>query len=362
MAIKLPNPFKRSRPIEQRSSYLDILTEAAYKAVEGRTSTADALAVVESCSSLIADPFLVASVDGRPVANTTLHDMARSLLRRGECVYALDVVDGELELLRACAWDVQGSVPSSSRWIYRLDIPTPQTIISRTLPAEAVIHVRLDSQAVAPWRGRAPWQSADLTADAMALMEKAIGDESRIYAGRVWIAPDGASQAQAQAMANTVAALKGGKQVVAETTAAGFGQGAAAAPPSSKDWRPEPSGPKHDAGNVQMRGQLEDSISAAYGIAPAYHNRQATAPALREVKRLAFLDRTIPLASLIAEELADKLDSPNYRIHWPNLADQSVDVHLRIRAAKDASEIGLPMLTLGLPEPTQTPEPVRVPI
>ena len=35
-------------------------------------------------------------------------------------------------------------------------------------------------------------------------LRRSIGDESHIYAGRVWIAPDGASQAQIDAMGRTV--------------------------------------------------------------------------------------------------------------------------------------------------------------
>ena len=122
-------------------------------------------------------------------------------------------------------------------------------------------------------------------------------------------------------MGRTVALLKGGGQVVSETTAQGFGQGAIAAPPAAKDWKAEHTGPSHVVGNVQMRDSLENAIAGAYGVAPAYLNRQATAPALAATKRLAFLDRTLPLAAKIAEELALKLDSPGYRIHWPNLAE-----------------------------------------
>ena len=180
--------------------------------------------------------------------------MARDLLRRGNSVWALDVVDGQLELHRACAWAIEGNSPNPARWQYRLDIATPSAIITRALPAESVIHVLTDALPESPWAGRAAWQSAPLTARASAELEKSIGDESRIYAGRVWIAPDGATQGQITAMVKTVQLLKGGGQVISESTAQGFGQGSIAAPPTSKDWRAEHTGPGHDVGNVQMRG------------------------------------------------------------------------------------------------------------
>ena len=248
------NPFRR-RASETRASYANAALTAALDAATGKIdATADALAVVESCTSLIADPFLVARVSGRPVPPGQLHQMARDLLRRGNSVWALDVVDGELELYRACAWAIEGNSPNPARWQYRLDIATPSALITRILPADSVIHILTDAPAESPWAGRAPWQSAPLTARASAELEKSIGDESLIYAGRVWIAPDGASQGQIQAMARTVELLKGGGQVISETTSQGYGQGSIAAPPAAKDWRAEHTGPRHDVGNVQMRG------------------------------------------------------------------------------------------------------------
>ena len=200
------------------------------------------------------------------------------------------------------------------------------------------------------WYGKAPWQSASLSSETLAELERGVRDESKIINGRVWTAPDGASQAQAQAMANTLNIIKGGKMAVAESTALGFGQGAAAAP--KLDWVPTSVGQNHQPGNVAMRDSVEASIAAAYGVPAAYLNMNATAPALREVKRLAFLNRTIPLSSLMAEELTEKLSAP-VAIDWPNLADQSIDVHLRARAASAAAELvpdSATLLTLvGLP-------------
>ena len=175
-----------------------------------------------------------------------------------------------------------------------------------------------------------------MTARASAELEKSIGDESLIYAGRVWIAPDGASQGQIQAMARTVELLKGGGQVISETTSQGYGQGSIAAPPAAKDWRAEHTG-------------------------PAYHNVQATAPALAATKRLAYLNKTVPLAAFIAAELAIKLDSPGYSITWADLASQSVDVQLRAQAAVrlvEAAQGATPEILelVGLPvAPTPAP-------
>ena len=184
----------------------------------------------------------------------------------------------------------------------------------------------------------------------MAEIERGIRDESRILNGRVWVSPDGSSEAQNQAMASSIRALKGGRQVVAETTAAGFGAGSKAAPRT--DWKPIDTGQHHQPGNVNMRDSVQASLAAAYGVPAAYMSMSATAPALREAKRLAFLNKTLPLAALLTEELREKLGGET-SITWPNLADQSIDVHLRARAASAAGELVQDKATLlelvGLP-------------
>ena len=136
-------------------------------------------------------------------------------------------------------------------------------------------------------------------------------------------------------MGNTIRALKGGNQVVAESTAGGYGQGKVAAP--VRDWNPVSTGQNHPQGNSFMRTQVEWSLAAAFGIPASYFNPNGTAPALREAKRMAYLNKTLPLAALFVEELTEKLDQ-DVRISWSNLADQSVDVHLRARGAAALAE------------------------
>ena len=158
------NPFRRRRA-EHRASYANAYLQAALDAALGNSADAgaDAVAVVESCSSLIGDPFLVARISGRSIPSSHLHQMARDMLRRGNSVWALDVVDGELELQRACSWAVESTSPNPARWLYKVDIATPSAMVSKVLPADSVIHLMMDSQPESPWQGRAPWQSAPLT-------------------------------------------------------------------------------------------------------------------------------------------------------------------------------------------------------
>ena len=55
------------------------------------TPEAQALAVIESCVSLISDPFLQATVEGFPIRPRELHDIARDLLLTGNGVRLIEL-------------------------------------------------------------------------------------------------------------------------------------------------------------------------------------------------------------------------------------------------------------------------------
>ena len=132
-----------------------------------------------------------------------------------------------------------------------MELSVPSGTIKQSFPAASVVHIRLGSNPDKPHIGLAPWQCARLSSEAMATIEQGIRDEARISSGRVWVAPDGASNQQVVAMANAVSSLKGGKQVVSESTVGGFGQSANA---PRADWKPEQVGQAHAQGNALMRG------------------------------------------------------------------------------------------------------------
>ena len=317
---------------EHRASYTEALAAQAYANATEPQSAPGALAVVESCTSLIADPLLVATVTGYALTGGTLQAMGRDVLRTGNSVWLIDLgPDGSVQLLRASAFEVGGRSPNPARWSYAVEMETPAGTITRRAPAARVIHVLTDAPPGRSWRGNAPWTSAPLSSAAMAEIERGVRDESKIINGRIWVSPDGATQDQSEAMARSIGSIKGGRQTVAETTNQGWGQGKLASP--KVDWTPTKVGMEHDPANVSMRESVQASIAASYGVHPAWFAPTATAPGIREVKRLAFLSATLPLARIIADELSLKLET-RIGIGWPNMADQSVDVHLRARAVQ----------------------------
>ena len=65
--------------------------------------------------------------------------IGRALIRRGEILFAIDVVDGQLRLVPVASHDVFGDY---GRWTYRLNLAGPGSQAQRNrVPAEAVVHL-----------------------------------------------------------------------------------------------------------------------------------------------------------------------------------------------------------------------------
>ena len=337
--------FGWSRGEHRAESYTGARTEAGYSAAETAAVDASNLAIVETCVGLIAGPFLVCQVAGFPISLITLHVMARDALLCGNSVWAINTNSGALRLQRASKFDVLGNSPDPEDWMYDLELKAPKATIKRRLSAASVVHIRVNPDADKPWVGKAPWQSANLTAGAMVRLEQATGDEANLSAGRIWTAPDGSTQGQLNAMAKSIGALKGGYNVIAESTGQNFGQGGGRGQPApAQDWKPNSTGPAYPQANVQMRQMIEASIAGVYGVGGGIVSVNTSAGALGAIKRLSFLNKTLPLAALLAEELSEKL-AP-LTIGWDNLADQSVDIQLRGRAAAAVGELVTDRATL----------------
>ena len=114
--------FPWSKIEDRATDYTSLILAGLAAANLATTSKADALAVVESCVSLICDPLLVAEVDGLAIPRHTLYTMGRDLLRGGNTVYAINTTTGHLRLERAYMYDVIGDSPDPADWLYRLEI------------------------------------------------------------------------------------------------------------------------------------------------------------------------------------------------------------------------------------------------
>ena len=173
-------PWQR---LERRdSSYTDALIESIMATVSGPSKArADATAGVEAAAGIVGRAFAGADVSAPgPIAEGLtphcLNVIGRSLIRRGEFVAYLDVVDGALAIYPASSWDVWGD---HRAWTYRLSLSGPNRTQTRNnVRPESVLHVMYASDPETPWKGIGPLQAARIAGRLSAETAQALADES----------------------------------------------------------------------------------------------------------------------------------------------------------------------------------------
>ena len=120
-----------------------------------------------------------------------LADLARRLFTSGNAVYEIVINEG-ISLVPASDFEVAGSV---GRWVYELETPIPgQSRVARRRVAEdGVVHVRINPSPSEPWRGRAPWQLARVSASTLAYIERSLESEVMVRSAIIIPMPDGSA-------------------------------------------------------------------------------------------------------------------------------------------------------------------------
>ena len=165
--------FKRG-PVEHRANYSNAAVDSLLTVAAGGSADPTTTASVETAIRALSAPYGLASVMGPAmITPALLADLARRLFTSGNAVYRIQVINEDLSLVPASSFDVGGS---AGRWVYQLDTPIPgQSRLHRQIvPADGVIHVRINASASEPWRGRAPWQLAKVSASTLAYIERSL--------------------------------------------------------------------------------------------------------------------------------------------------------------------------------------------
>ena len=120
---------------------------------------ASATGAVQSVAGMWARCMAVASTEpAHPAINdTVLSKIAYDLGTIGESVWCIDTGPGGIQLLRGSSWSIDGG-PDPASWIYDVTMAGPSHLVTRRVPAAAVVHVRYLPDARQPWRGVTPWQ------------------------------------------------------------------------------------------------------------------------------------------------------------------------------------------------------------
>ena len=305
-----------------------------------RASTTGA---VEAAASLAARAFASAKLTP-PVSAVTplvLSTIGREIIRRGECLFLIDVDGAGLRLTPAVSWDVAGG-PEPETWTYRVRLAGPSHDVERIAPFAGVVHVRAYIEPSAPWRGVSPLDAAASTARLLAETETALADESSGARGYLLPVPQGDDEDNEDdsgplaGLKADIASLRG-KTALVETTAAGWGEGRGAAP--SQDWKPQRIGANPPDSLRQLRQDAEAAVLGATGTPVELIAARSDGAAVREAWRRyahAFLS---PIGEIVAAEMAEKLDVDGLALDFSSLF--ASDITGRARAFGSMVQAGM---------------------
>ena len=323
---------------ENRQSATDLITTALIAQAGGSSvpPSVEALGAVEAAAGLWSRAFASATVSPLTPATQALRPsimaaIGRNLAVRGEAVFALDV-NGVVQLTQAAKWKVTGGVRPET-WLYEAELPLPQggKVVKRTLPAESVLHVRYATRPGAPWAGISPLGMASETQALASWLEKRLAEEVSTVVGFMLPLPEGGDVSALKADLKKGA----GKLAIVDTTAAAWGDGTASAP--RQDWKSNRLGASPPETLGKLRSDVKNDIFGAYGIPSSIHGTGGSA---RESYR-QFLGSTIaPLAKIVVEELAVKLDTPTLALDFTEL--RAADIAGRARAYGVLINAGMP--------------------
>ena len=328
---------------EKRQASSGAYSDALVSLIQARAGGAsvgepNAIAALEIASGLWARAFASAELSTpiAAVSPTVLASIGRELVRRGEALFGIDVVHGEIELRPAGSWDIAGGSHPSS-WQYRLDMQGPSGSETRIYPAASVLHFRYATDPERPWHGISPLGYARLSGRLAANLELRLAEETGARVGYLLPIPSDGGDDSLESLRADLGSLAGNTALV-ETTSAGFGEGRAAAPQS--DWKPQRMGADPPETLAELRGAAGLDVLSACGIPPGLASDKAEGSGQRESwRRFGLTMQSVGFC--VAQELAAKLNATGLRIKFGAL--HSADMAGRSRAVGILVKAGMPL-------------------
>lgn len=236
--------------------------------------------------------------------------IGRELAARGESLWIIDADTTGIRLLPCAGWDIVGGVNPES-WVYRCDLAGPSASRFVARSADAVLHFRINTTAHTPFRGRSPLEACPTTAALAATLEERLGQELSGPVGNMLWSSGNREQAN-RATGNPLNKARG--QTLARTQ----GHGSPGTPtPNAALSSIHRVGANPPQSIVELRGQLESSIFAAYGI-PGTLASGAEGSGDRESARRFLHFALEPYGFSVQEEMRAKLGS-EVRLSWKRL-------------------------------------------
>ena len=318
-------PWRKRETRASSTGFTDLVVAGLVSRAAGESLyTATATAAIESAATIWGSALASAEVVGDDRARMAVTRryralVGREMVRRGESVHVLAVdASGRVGLIPAASWDVNGG-PDPRTWWYRADVFAPNAVNTLHLPRAAVVHAQWATNSEEPWRGRAPWSFANLSAAMLAALERRLGQEADMPTGALLPVPadggDGTDNDPLKALKTALGKLEG-EYALIETTASGWGQGMSEAP--RQDWKPSRLGANPPAVLQGLRTDAHEAILGACGVPVALvADRDGTAA--REALRRFVTGIVEAKAAELADVLSEALETPvafSFRSLW----------------------------------------------
>ena len=218
----------------------------------------------------------------------------------------MEVMDGRLRLIPAASWDVTGDVDPQS-WTYRLTLGGPSRLSTlEPVPANDLIHIRLQSDPEQPWRGVAPLASAAIAGRLSAETMQALADEASGPRGFLLPTPVDGADPTITTLKSDIRSLKG-KLALVESTSSGWAADGSQQRPKG-DWEVRRLGAAPGAPLIAQAEFASREVFAACGI-PLSVVTDSEGTGQREGFRRLMHATIMPLAKIVAEELSAKFET-----------------------------------------------------
>ena len=314
--------FWRREPEKRQSSqpFTDAIVSAIANQAGGTAvGSSDSVGALEMAASSYQRAFQGATVQAsatvkKALTPAILGNIGRSLIRRGEAVYQIDVRQGALHLQPCGSWDVRGPA-ERELWMYRLDTFGPSGNLTHFVPSASVLHCMYSYDPARPWLGLSPLAYAALTGSLAAAIQTRLSQEASGPSGYVVPLPippqdadtddDENTEGPLTKMRRDLAATKGKTAFMESTRSMGGDESAR----PLKDWQSERWGFDPPAVMATLNSSVGQDILSCCGV-PVSLFTDADGTSQREAWRRFVMGSVEPLAVLVAGELSTKLETP----------------------------------------------------
>ena len=307
--------WQRHTPLEARQdSQTDALVQLLVNAAGGGTlANSSESGALEVASGLVGRCFASAKIKtARPLVVQALSApvlgmIGRSLIRKGEAVFLIQVERGGVQLYPCSSWDISGGFHPES-WVYTVNLSGPNDTSTITVRGESILHFKYAVEPERAWKGIGPLQAATAAARLDAETNTLLGDIASGPRGSLLPIPKN-PDSSVDAIVENLKKLAGGISVV-ESMAGGWDDKAAK---PGTEWDSKRIDPTTSASMVELRHAADLLALGACGVPIAFLEK-ADGTLLRESARILLTMTLIPLGRTCALELQDKLDAPG----WPS--------------------------------------------